>query len=417
MALPNMAWTAIIQQAGQDPELLSNTETVKIIANIIKTNVAVCKALGPGFYSQLGGLYVDMLSLYKAVSQMISDAVAKDGIIATKTPKVRGLRTIKKEILKMIETYINQADNLQEIVRDLVQPLFGAVLEDYSSNVPDARDAEVLRCLTALVSKAGHLIPDGVVLILQNVFECTLDMIKNDFVEYPEHRVEFYKLLKEINAKSFQGLLQLSGEAFQSLINAALWAFKHNNREVEDNGLSLTLELIENVEKLGDTPFTKAFYENFYFQILSDTLYVFTQPDHKAGFRYQAQLLAQLIHLVEDNVIKYPLYTSDQAPEGTSNSDFLKQYLSQLLSSAFDNLQEVQLINFLKVLTTVYNDLFKFKSVLRDFLVQLKEFGGDPTDYLFAEDKQIEREEQDRLQRERDMQVGGLIRPSEMDDE
>ena len=410
MALPNMAWTAIIQQAGQDPELLSNTETVKIIANIIKTNVAVCKALGPGFYSQLGGLY-------KAVSQMISDAVAKDGIIATKTPKVRGLRTIKKEILKMIETYINQADNLQEIVRDLVQPLFGAVLEDYSSNVPDARDAEVLRCLTALVSKAGHLIPDGVVLILQNVFECTLDMIKNDFVEYPEHRVEFYKLLKEINAKSFQGLLQLSGEAFQSLINAALWAFKHNNREVEDNGLSLTLELIENVEKLGDTPFTKAFYENFYFQILSDTLYVFTQPDHKAGFRYQAQLLAQLIHLVEDNVIKYPLYTSDQAPEGTSNSDFLKQYLSQLLSSAFDNLQEVQLINFLKVLTTVYNDLFKFKSVLRDFLVQLKEFGGDPTDYLFAEDKQIEREEQDRLQRERDMQVGGLIRPSEMDDE
>ena len=49
--------------------------------------------------------------------------------------------------------------------------------------------------------------------------------------------------------------------------------------------------------------------------------------------------------------------------------------------------------------------------------MQLKEFVGDPTDYLFAEDKQIEREEQDRLQRERDMQVGGLIRPSEMDDE
>ena len=45
----------------------------------------------------MGGLYVDMLSLYKAVSQMISDAVAKDGIIATKTPKVRGLRTIKRD--------------------------------------------------------------------------------------------------------------------------------------------------------------------------------------------------------------------------------------------------------------------------------------------------------------------------------
>ncbi|RLV91090.1 Exportin-1 [Spathaspora sp. JA1] len=417
MALPNMAWQAIIQQAGQDPQLLTNTDTVKIIANIIKTNVSVCKSLGPGFYSQLGSLYVDMLSLYKAVSSMISDFVAKDGIIATKTPKVRGLRTIKKEILKMIETYIDQADNLEEIVRDLAQPLFGAVLEDYSSNVPDARDAEVLRTLTALVSKVGKLIPDGVVLILQNVFACTLDMIKNDFVEYPEHRVEFYKLLKEINSKSFQGLLQLSGDAFQSLINAALWALKHNNREVEDNGLILTLDLVENVEHLGETPFTKAFYENFYFQILSDTFYVFTQPDHKAGFRYQAQLLAQLIHLVEDNVIKIPLYTPDQAPAGTSNSDFLKQYLSQLLSSAFENLQKEQLINFLNVLTSVYNDLIRFKGILRDFLVQLKEFGGDPTDYLFAEDKELEEKERIRLQRQQDLLVGGLVRPSEMEDD
>lgn len=417
MALPNMAWSAIVQQAGKDPELLTNTETVKIIANIIKTNVSVCKALGPGFYSQLGLMYVDMLSLYKAVSTMISDFVAKDGLIATKTPKVRGLRTIKKEILKMVETYINQTDNLEEIVRDLTQPLFGAVLEDYSSNVPDARDAEVLNCMTALISKVGHMIPEGVVLILQKVFECTLDMIKNDFVEYPEHRIEFYKLLKEINSKSFQALLQLSGDAFQSLINAALWAFKHNNREVEDNGLSLTLELIENVEKLGDTPFTKAFYENFYFQILSDTFYVFTQPDHKSGFRYQSQLLAQLIHLVEDNVIQAPLYTHEQAPEGTSNSDFLKQYLAQLLISAFDNLQKEQLVNFLNVLTSVYKDLNKFKATLRDFLIQIKEFGGDPTDYLFAEDKEIEKQEQNRLQREKDLQVGGLIKPSEMDDE
>lgn len=417
MALPNVAWSAIVREAAEDPELLSNTETVKIIANIIKTNVAVCKAMGPGFYSQLGLMYVDMLSLYKAVSGMISNFVASEGIIATKTPKVRGLRTIKKEILKMIETYINQADNLDEIVRDLSQPLFLAVLEDFKTNVPDARDAEVLNCMTALVAKVGHMISGGVVLILQNVFECTLDMIKNDFVEYPEHRVEYYKLLREIDAKSFDALLQLSGEAFQSLINAALWALKHNNREVEENGLFLTLELIENVEKLGNTPFTKAFYENFYFQILSDTFYVFTQPDHKSGFRYQAQLLAQLIHLVEDGVIKDPLYTTGQAAEGTSNLDYLKQYLGNLLSSAFENLQKEQLVNFLNVLTTVYKDLNKFSGTLRDFLVQIKEFGGDPTDYLFAEDKELEKQEQSRLERERASKVAGLLKPSEMEDD
>lgn len=417
MALPNVAWNAIVQTAAADPELLSNTETVKIIANIIKTNVAVCKAMGPGFYSQLGLMYVDMLSLYTAVSGMISNAVAAEGIIATKTPKVRGLRTIKKEILKMVETYINQASNLEEVVWDLCQPLFAAVLDDYKTNVPDARDAEVLNCMTAVVNKVGHMLGKDVVLILQSVFECTLDMIKVDFVEYPEHRVEYYKLLKAINNKSFKSLLQLSGEAFQSLINAALWALKHNNREVEESGLSLTLELIENVEKLGNTDFTKAFYSNFYFQILSDTFYVLTQPDHKSGFRYQAQLLARLIHLVEDAVIVEPLYTEGQAAESTSNSEFLKQYLGNLLSSAFENLQLLQLVNFLNVLTTSYEDLNKFSGTLRDFLVQIKEFGGDPTDYLFAEDKELEKKEQSRLQREKDLQVAGLIKPSEMEDD
>lgn len=417
MALPNVAWNAIVQTAATDPSLLSNAETVKIIANIIKTNVSVCKAMGPGFYPQLGLMYVDMLSLYTAVSGMISNAVANEGLIATKTPKVRGLRTIKKEILKMIETYINQADNLDEVVRDLCQPLFRAVLEDYKTNVPDARDAEVLNCMTAVVNKVGHMLGSDVVLILQNVFECTLDMIKNDFVEYPEHRVEYYKLLKVINAKSFKSLLQLSGEAFQSLINAALWALKHNNREVEESGLSLTLELIENVEKLGNTEFTKAFYQNFYFQILSDTFYVLTQPDHKSGFRYQAQLLARLIHLVEDGVIVDPLYTEGQAAANTTNSAFLKQYLGNLLSSAFENLQEVQLVNFLNVLTATYKDLNKFSSTLRDFLVQIKEFGGDATDYLFAEDKELEKIEQSRIQREKDLQVAGLIKPSEMEDD
>lgn len=417
MALPNMAWSEILQLSEREPQLLTNGEQVKIISNIIKANGSVCKALGPGFYPQLGLIYVDMLSLYRAVSTMISDYVEKEGLIATKTPKVRGLRTIKKEILRMIETYINQSDNADEIVRDLVEPLFGAVLNDYQLNVADARDAEVLNCMTALISKVGHLIPEGVVLILQRVFECTLDMIKNDFVEYPEHRVEFYKLLREINAKSFLALLQLSGEAFQSLISAALWAIKHNNREVEDNGLVLTLELLQNVEKLGDNAFTKAFYENFYFQILSDTFYVITQPDHKAGFGYQSRLLAQLIHLVEDNVIKSPLFSPEQAPEGTSNSFFLKQYLAELLISAFNNLQKEQLINFLNVLTSVYTDINKFKATLRDFLVQIKEYGGNPTDYLFAEDKENERIEQNKLQRERDMQIGGLIKPSEMDDE
>ena len=41
--------------------------------------------------------------------------------------------------------------------------------------------------------------------IMENVFECTLEMINKDFSEYPEHRVEFFKLLKAINFYCFPG--------------------------------------------------------------------------------------------------------------------------------------------------------------------------------------------------------------------
>ena len=417
MKLPNIAWSTVVSQAGEDPQLLSNPEIVKIIANIIKTNVSVCTPLGPSFYSQLGLIYVDMLSLYKAVSSLISSAVSTDGLIATKTPKVRGWRTIKKEILILLETYISKADNGHEIVRDLVPNLLAAILEDYKTNVPDARDAEVLNCLSTLVEKVGPMIPNEIVLILAIFFECTLNMINKDFTEYPEHRVEFYKLLREIDLKGFNALLQFPPESFQSFIDAILWAFKHNNREVENSGLTLCYELLLNIEKLGpENQFAIGFYRHYYFPIISDVFFVLTDSDHKAGFKLQTKLLSKMLELVVKQKINETIYPPDAAPVGTPNALFLKEYLGNMLMNAFNQLQKEQVSNFLQVLFNSFDNEAKFTGILRDFLVQIKEFGGDPTDYLFAEDKEEELMEKHRLAMEKASKVGGLLKPSEMED-
>ncbi|QLG73045.1 hypothetical protein HG535_0E01290 [Zygotorulaspora mrakii] len=417
MQLPNMAWDAIVEQSSANPDLLLDSETVKIIANIIKTNVAVCTSMGAEFYSQLGHIYYNMLQLYRAVSSMISVQVANDGLIATKTPKVRGLRTIKKEILKLIEIYISKSKNLDEVVKVLVEPLLNAVLEDYMNNVPDARDAEVLNCMTTVVHKVGHMIPQGVILILQSVFECTLNMINKDFTEYPEHRIEFYKLLKAINEKSFNALLELPPAAFKLFVDSICWAFKHNNRDVEVNGLQIALDLFKNIDKLNGTPFAAAFYENFYFTFVSETFYVLTDSDHKSGFSKQSLLLMKLISIVEDSKIGVPLYSQSEAPEGTSNQLYLNEYLANMLGNAFPHLTRKQIVNFLAALTKQYNDPINFNGTLRDFLVQIKEFGGDATDYLFTEDKEKAVIEQHKVEREKAAKIGGLLKPSELDDD
>ncbi len=68
-------------------------------------------------------------------------------------PKVRGLRTIKKEILKLIDTYVQKADDLEMVNNNIVPALLDAVLVDYNRNVPDARDAEVLDVMTTIITK------------------------------------------------------------------------------------------------------------------------------------------------------------------------------------------------------------------------------------------------------------------------
>lgn len=82
MSLPNAAWDAIISQANRDPSILQDGETIKIVGNIMKTNVAACSSIGSYFYSQIGRIYHDMLNMYRASSQLINEAVARDGKLA-----------------------------------------------------------------------------------------------------------------------------------------------------------------------------------------------------------------------------------------------------------------------------------------------------------------------------------------------
>ena len=255
MSYPNAAWDAIISQATSNPSILQDADTIKVIGNVMKTNVSACTSIGSYFYPQIGRIYLDMLSMYRATSQMISEAVARDGEflsrslsgdyanmrvgdVATKMPRVRGLRTIKKEILKLIETYVEKADDLDMVRTNMVPALLEAVLLDYNRNVPNARDAEVLKVMSVIITKLSvrwtphrskysvvhplsvtlsyvlgeyllissqSLMEDQVPTIMENVFECTLEMINKDFSEFPEHRVEFFTLLRAINLHCFPG--------------------------------------------------------------------------------------------------------------------------------------------------------------------------------------------------------------------
>ena len=323
---------------------------------------------------------------------------------------------------------------------NMVPPLLDAILLDYQRNVPDARDAEVLSVTTTIIhklhvrwtpSRSRHLVrewptplrndadflqnlmDDKISPIMDSIFECTLEMINKDFHEYPEFRVEFFKLLQAINLFCFPALLKLDGRQFKFVIDSCMWASKHDNREVENTGLAMCLELINNMAET-DAQTAGVFFQQFYVPILQDVFFVVTDSDHKAGFKSQCMLLARMFQLVETNKISQPVYQADQAPQGTPNKQFVSQYTADLLQRAFANLKEIQIQHFVNGLFSLNEDPNKFKTHLRDFLISLKEFADDNAD-LFADDREQEKKDMAEAERERNMKVGGLIKPADLD--
>ncbi|CCF58359.1 hypothetical protein KAFR_0E02060 [Kazachstania africana CBS 2517] len=418
MQLPNQVWDRTIEQVKAAPTIMCDPVTLKITANIIRTNNAVCTGMKEAFSKQISSIYPDLLNLYKVVSTLINDQIGLMGTISIKTPQVRGFRIIKKEILKLSGTYITGARNLEELTIGLIDPLLNIVLEDYRTNIPEAKDAEVLNCLTTIILKVGHRIPHDILLILQSTFECTLAMINKDFIEFPEHRIQFYKLLRAINDRSFVSFLDLPQDAFKLFFDSICWAFNHNNRDIESNGLQIATDLLRNVTMLQrDSPFALSFYNRYYLAFVSKIFEVMTDPDHKSGFSQQALLLMRLFAMVEENKIPLAIYDERDAPSGTSNRDYLAQYLSNLLCSAFPNITRIQVESFLKALSRQYKNLETFSETLRDFLVQIKEAGGDPTDYLFAEEREEEIKRQKMLKYQVASKVAGLLKPSDMEND
>ena len=69
-------------QASQNLDVLSSTDNIKILANVLKTNVSACTSIGTFYIPQLGRVFLDMLGLYKAVSGIVSETVEKEGSIS-----------------------------------------------------------------------------------------------------------------------------------------------------------------------------------------------------------------------------------------------------------------------------------------------------------------------------------------------
>ena len=181
-----------------------------------------------------------------------------------------------------------------------------------------------------------------------------------------------------------------------------------------ETGLSTLLELLTNLQKC-DPNMVNAFYQTYYLGLLQDTFSVLTDTLHKPGFKLQAMILAHLFLAVESNAITAPLWPQDGTVQASSNGEFLRNHLLSMFSSFFPNLTQPQLTKLIQGMFEQCKDHRGFKQHLRDFLVQLKEF-GDSTE-LYADERAAEADLRAKELRARQESVPGIINPHARQDD
>ena len=159
MEWPNQMWCDLLAQAkATNGESLKDPNTMKQLQNIIRTNDRVATALGHPYVVQLGNIYMDLLNIYKACSEMINNAVAaaqqSGQVYIMQSSGMRAMRSVKKETLKLLETFIEKSEDNELVLTKFVPPLLDPVLVDYFQGNPDARDSEVLSPFTLTLALA-----------------------------------------------------------------------------------------------------------------------------------------------------------------------------------------------------------------------------------------------------------------------
>jgi exportin-1 len=110
-------------------------------------------------------------------------------------------------------------------------------------------------------------------------------------------------------------------------------------RDIGDVGLTICLDLLTNVSR-SESQIANLFFQNYFISILQDVFFVLTSTSHKSGFRLQTLILMNMFALVESGCISVPLYDQAQNPRVGSNAEYVGEFVTQMLVSAFPNLQQ-----------------------------------------------------------------------------
>jgi exportin-1 len=399
LLLLNQQWQRLYVSISQDASSFYNLEVMRGLAFVLKSWERVAGALGHFFYLHLGKFYSQVSEIYSLSSIFVGNQVMQSGINAIHNSIVIAARSIRKEIINLLRTYVRVCVSNEILTQHFLPSIFEVIITGFVSSPADLRESEVIGLVTEFVLKLKSEMMAQLVTLLGPFMDSILEMIVKDFHTFPEHRTQFFEFLKAVTAHSFEALLQLPQERLKIALDSVLWAAKHHHSAHAEAGLETLLQMITNVEQSGWM--LARFYEQFYTYILTEVLVIMTDGAHLANFKHQSIIVQHLFMAVETG-----LFGGGENPAAYKGQ--LIGHLTQLLSQSFTNMKSIQIEGLLIAMFNNCTDKDAFKTVVRDFLVNTKEIAAD-NEALYAEERQRELEIAKAKAEEMRKQVPGLV--------
>ncbi|CCF73159.1 XPO1, CRM1, exportin-1 [Babesia microti strain RI] len=376
----NVQWQQVLRAIQSDNcDALSCTRAAFFF---LRANTRIAKTTGSAFTCQLGSIFPAMMNLYSCLSLQISKQVAEQGLSCIKNTLIVAKNQTKRAVLHLIETFVSNVSppkdpSTVQVINTIFDSCITYVFVDYQKSHPDLRDPDVLTLAECFVTNVDC----NLCQIFDTMFECTLNMVKQDFHSYPDHRENFYNLLGKSVQHRFSGITCLLPSAQSTLLKSLIWAFRHEHPTLSDKGLKITYNFLRGMGLGLDQPPTEymlEFCREHYYMLLDEVLSVLTDTLHRSGFKTQTEILRLLIGAIESGKLHLPQAGLEKIQ--------VMRHLVEIITRAFATINVTQaeafildIFNYSIITDKTHSDALevvtsKFQITIQDLLLSIKEY-------------------------------------------
>ena len=388
-------WNQIFNEAKQNINILNNNNIVKGLSLIILLNERVSFSTKTPYWSYGINIFDNLIKSFIYYSGCINEHFKNNKAIDV---NIRAYMIYNRTLIKFLTSLVKNTDDVQLIQNDMLQS-FGTLIETYNNNDNNNKDPNMLLLFSAVLEKIQNRNPEVVATIWEFLSRSTIQLIKNDYESYPEHRMNFFILLKSLISNSFESLFRAQKLSFnKEVIDTITFAINHNTLSMTETGLETLLILLQkviSVKNIDLQNIVDPFFSNYFYILFDDVFNAMTDGFHQSGFKLQVKVIQILIRVIDENIISENLFDKNE----TNKNYFLKRLLMEILKN-FKNIQQTQGEALCLAMINNCRDDHKFKSVMRDFLISLKSFIGN-NEALWEEEKKKELEMAQKLEEQK----------------